>query len=184
MLVGREDIFRCGETRTLEATAAFCGKSRCLTHMAAVCSVPASFPLISLTFAPSHLPQPSSLALSPAHFLPVVATIQFLSLFAFMLCCMPVSPYLPPYLATSLPVSIHFLPIFLCPPGSLRSLPPLASSPLHLPPCAPATLDPATRSLPACLPLCIPLFLHVFQLASLASFLSLLPARVNMTHPD
>lgn len=185
MLVGREDIFPCGETRTLEATTAFCGKSRCLTHMAAVCSTPASFPLIFLTFAPSHLPQPSSLALSPAHFLPVVATIQFRSLFAFLLCCMPASPYLPPYLATSRPVSILFLPIFLCPPGSRHSLPLLASPPStsmctsHTPPCR--SFSPC---LPACLPPCIPLFLHAFQLASLASFLSLLPARVNMTHPD
>lgn len=139
--------------------------------MAAVCSTPASFPLISLTFAPSHLPQPSSLALSPAHFLPVVTTIQFRSLFASFLCCMPASPYLPPYLATSLPVSILFSPIFLCPPGS-----PLASPlPIYLHVHQPHSTLPLVLSLPACLPPCIPLFLHVFQLASLASFLSLSP---------
>lgn len=61
MLVGWEDIFPCGETRTLKVLTVFCGKSRCLTHMAAVSSMPASIPscfpppLIILTFAPAHL---------------------------------------------------------------------------------------------------------------------------------
>lgn len=111
MLVGREDIFPCGETRTLEAATAFCGKSRCLTHMAAVCSTPASFLLIFPTFAPAHHLQPSSLALSPPHFLPAVATIQFTLCVSVLLhACLS----LPSPIPCSLPpcLSLFFSPLF------------------------------------------------------------------------
>lgn len=152
MVVDREGILPCGEACTLEAATAFCGKSRCLTHMGAVCSTPASFPFF-LTFAPAHLPQPSSLNLSPLRFLPALATIQVHSL-------MPASPFLPPYLETlkclshfftsiSLPTTFPSLSTSSCTPPPQTSMCTSYTQPCRwFFPCLPPPLHPA---LPACL---------------------------------
>lgn len=160
----RADIFppSCGEGR---GGSALWEKSRCLTHMAAVCVqhagfFPSTLPLSILTFAPARLLQPPSLTLSPPHFFAGCSHHAVAVSFFFLLCCMPASLYLPPYL----PVSVLFFSISV----STR-FPSLSTSLSHLfspPPCAPATLHPASLH-PALLP-----FLS----------LSLLPARAHMTH--
>lgn len=124
-------------------------KSRCLTHMAAVCSTPASFSLIFLTFAPAHLLQPPSLTLSPppSGFVP---SLPF-CFSAFLLCCMPTSPYLPPYIATSLPASVFFFHLYF----SAHQVPFALYLLLHLPP---------------------PIYLHVHQFYSTLPLVFFLPA--------
>lgn len=145
-------MFFRDETRP--AATAFCGKSRCLTHMAAVCSAPASFSLICLTFAPAHLLQPSSLTMSPPQFLRVVATPPV----SFPLCLsalLHVSLSLPSPIPCNLPPCLnHFFYLYFSAHQVLFTLyfllhPPKSTSMCtsYTPPCR--LFSP---SLPACLP--------------------------------
>lgn len=94
------------EMHTLEAAAAaaFCGRSRCLTHMAAVCITLASFTFSALLTSSQHHPS----LCHHHHSCRLWATLQFHSLCAFLLCGMFASSYLPPYHATSLPRPVFF----------------------------------------------------------------------------
>lgn len=165
MLVVSGRIFSLPPVARGEA-AALCGKKAGAspTWLQCVCSTPASSsPPSPSQSSPSRLLGSSNHHPSLCHHhisLPVVATMQLQFLFFFLLCCMPASLYLPPYL----PVSVLFFSISV----STR-FPSLSTSLSHLfspPPCAPATLHPASLH-PALLP-----FLS----------LSLLPARAHMTH--
>lgn len=152
------------------------GKS--LTHMAAVCSMPAStFPHVSSPFSLSRLracspPPPTIIHCFFTGILPaagcsrhpgLIPPSYLFFLFALLHTCLSLpSPLFPES-------SFHLVLQWLCT---------FISSP-----CAPATLHPAAH-FPR---VCTSLFLYVFQLASFAFFLSLslslLPARPNMTHP-
>lgn len=162
------------EMHTLEAATAFCGKSRCLTHMAALCSTPASFTLIFLSFAPlltssNHHPSlchhHNSCRLWPhSSFVPSLP-------FCFAACLpLPSFPHTlqPPSLPQlffNLYLSVHWVPFtlyyLLYPPH----LPPRALATLHPDTCSlPASLHPA---LPACLSTGKPCFLSLSSLPEL-----------------
>lgn len=171
MLVDWEDVFPCGASSRRRQPSV--GKKLvphphgCSVQHAGFSSLMLPRASLFLTFAPAHLLQPSPPTLCHRHITAActVATIQFHSIFTFLLCCMHASPNLPPILRSLTPcpspcfTSISMPSLSLCPPF-----------PPNPPPCAPPYL---CFSLFLSLSLSILLFLHVVQQSLFFPFLSL-----------